>query len=336
MRLYVYSINMGCFDIFCCMCGNYLDDKRIYDFDDFDESKAQVWLARLSMMLVTGAVVHNLTEVSCANTFEDEQGKEYFGSMGRDTIQNMNGKDRSKTSKGTNIIAVHKSVNGLFIHTDCWLYVKKKLGIELKYCDLPCIGKMYATDNNFKVSYGGIEKYWNQDFDIEGLINDKKMFMMESPLVNSKNAKRIDHVLNQLKIKKRDNRKSPNVSATFFNLGDIKLGNDYNFWVISHGKWMVHSKPVVKSIDVHIKIFNKKASSSLIEELNNLPYCCDTFRIDKKSKCLEPLFIHVPKPNYFPYQKNNIDETINFVLIGTEGSIHHVLKRFPEGSYEIK
>ena len=93
--------------------------------------------------------------------------------------------------------------------------------------------------NKFNIDYGVINKYMSE---YKNIINyvvyvyDK--YLLEDPLKNKKNATRILKL--KFPIKKIQNnkvkRKGPTESATIFNIGTTKLGNDKHMWIIVKNK----------------------------------------------------------------------------------------------------
>lgn len=316
---------MGCTDIFCAICGAPYHDLRMYELQIRNMQK---WLKKCVLLLPNGDIRRNCQEQACYGEFVDKKGYSFVGSI------------LKSNSQGFFDGSLGQSMNGIFIHEDCYKYVQKTRGIKLRYNDFPCIVDQLnkkSEYNCFNVSYGNIEKYWMQDFDVITMFNDKNHFMIESPLKNEKNAKRIDKVLNQLKIKRKDDRKSPNISATFFKEGDIKLGNDYNFHIIKNGKWMLYQKPVAKIIDFHLEEFNKNASKVMINYVNNMNFTCDTFRSKLKTNRYNgPLFIHIKNHEqyYDSIKKPSAKRVLmRLVIFGTDKSISKFLKDLPKNSY---
>jgi hypothetical protein len=85
---------------------------------------------------------------------------------------------------------------GLFIHTDCWKYIKLKFKIELKYGDLVIFQENYKKF----IKYNDIQKYWDQHFEYNIMYEDDNIWMCDSPLKSTKNAFRINKIIKQLKI----------------------------------------------------------------------------------------------------------------------------------------
>jgi hypothetical protein len=90
---------------------------------------------------------------------------------------------------------------GVFIHTDCYKYIKLKFNIKLKYSNLPLIDN--RKKNYYKpfeyINYGDIENYWHQDFQFEKLYIDNKQYLCSSPLKNDKNISQINKNVNAMK-----------------------------------------------------------------------------------------------------------------------------------------
>jgi len=128
---------------------------------------------------------------------------------------------------------------GVFIHIDCWKFVKNEYNIELKYSNLPIIEKkIYSTKIFNFINYGSIEKYWHQFFDFIGIIADSNEELCNSPLKSNLVAKNIKKIISKLKIRNDPERKGPAVSATFYNNGLYKVGLNGNIWTIKNNKWL--------------------------------------------------------------------------------------------------
>jgi hypothetical protein len=93
-------------------------------------------------------------------------------------------------------------------------------------------------------------------------------------LKDEKNAKRINKILSKLKLKNKDERKSPNTSATFYNNGDIKIGNDRFFWIIKNNKWYLLDNDIQEysfSFNNNDKILSSLLKLSCISEHSKKP-----------------------------------------------------------------
>lgn len=252
---------MGCADLFCFVCGNrydsfdnflddYLKNKSTVQEEDIRNAvKKSAWMSDITMLLSDGEIVHDCTNSNCYNEFIDKSYKVYFH------LEQTEDFDKY----------------GIFLHTDCWKYIQKKYGIDLTYNDLPII---LAPDMDpfeyVNINYGAMKQYWAQDFKLLELLKNacpsplagrakqatrrmpptnKHMYMLESPLIDNKqNITRINKILKQFKIKNKkeaSKRKSPNVSATFFDEGVMKFGNDGNLWIIKNNKWVLTDEKFV-------------------------------------------------------------------------------------------
>lgn len=132
-----------------------------------------------------------------------------------------------------------------WVHTACWNFIKKEYNIELTAAHLPLVElkdlknkkpfiQYYCARLLTHIDYGEVIKYCSQYFDYDKIIFDKNEWMCFG-FDNEKNIKRIIKIINQFKIK--INRPSPNVSASFYKDGLIKIGNNNKFWIIKNNKW---------------------------------------------------------------------------------------------------
>jgi hypothetical protein len=228
---------MGCWDIYCFICGNschslsedfydeYLDDdssnksigNKIKDLYD-----KTLWLESCTLLLENNQVIHGAEEGSCSIDFFKD-GKYYENIFQYSDFAN-------------------KKLKCIFLHDDCYQYIKTKYGIELTFGHLPPYN--LKSSNLFNIKYGEIEKYQEQDYDFPQIIKDRKQYLCLSPLLNGKNITQINKNIRALNLKNDPKRKGPAVSATFYKTGDIKLGLNGMFWIISKGKWMeIKEKP---------------------------------------------------------------------------------------------
>lgn len=230
---------MGCWDCFCIICG--------CPFHDFIEDEHNTnWLNNCTVLTTDNKIIHDCEEVSCNVDFEDKQGKRYTLNVPKMCDQ-------------------YYEKCGTVLHTDCWKFIKNKLGIELMYSHLPIIKLNFK--NLLDINYFDITKFQGQDFDFENLYKFKKKYYSFSPLKNTRNSSRIKKIITQLKLKKDTTRKGPPVSATFYKKGTIKIGNDEYFWIISKGKWhRISTKP-----ELIIKEKKKKENIPFIGEYNTKP-----------------------------------------------------------------
>lgn len=220
---------MGNFDIFCFICGNPCH-KMILDSNNqniINFSKKTKWMNNCSILLNNNTIQHNCIEEDYNINFRCKNNKNY--------LHNPNYFFEPERT----------DINGIFIHTDCWKWCYHKFNIKLSYNLLPITKNMsFYKVFNF-IDYGEIEKYWKQDFDFLKLVNDKKEYLCSSPLNNDKNIKQIINNFRKLKIRTND-RKSPSVSATFYENDSYKIGNNNNIWICKNGKWRLTGEKTIK------------------------------------------------------------------------------------------
>jgi hypothetical protein len=253
---------MGCWDVFCPICGlppyfvelnftktdmnDLLNTLKLRNYKSISYSellsfqKKSKWLKKNSFLTSTNNIIQNCGEVACNIDFICKNNKNY--------INIIDSKDFFNNYFNYNNF-------GCFIHNDCYYYVKKYHKIDLKLGDFDLSFDKYRSINEHYIK-NDVSKYWAQEFNIFGMINDNNFWMAESPLKNKKNAKRIDKIIKQLKIK--SGRIGPTISASFYKNGIIKIGNDGYFWEIKNNKWVkIPNKPVEEVINFNKKIFLK-------------------------------------------------------------------------------
>jgi hypothetical protein len=190
------------------------------------------WLKKCSMLLEDNRVIHGVKEINCNVTFCKNNNCYEHISLALDNY--------------------NKELNGYFIHTDCWKYIKNTYNINLNFSNLPPHIQSYTKV--FNIDYGDIEKYWGQDFNFLKIVNDKKEYLCSSPLKEDKNISQIKKNINKLNLKNEPERKGPMVSATFYKEGDIKIGNNNNFWIIKGNKWVeINQKPIKMKVKIDLE-----------------------------------------------------------------------------------
>ena len=195
------------------------------------------------MLTANNQVFHGCKEVTCTNTFKCNKG--YFSGE----FESFDFFDKQTSNRG------------VYLHTDCWNYVKLKYGISLLYSHLPVgIGSYYSPLPT--IDFGPIQKYWGQDFDFDLLSQDDKMHWALSPMSNNKeNNLRIAKIIAQLKLKK-EQRQGPSISATFDPDQTFRMGNNLKIWKKSGGKWVPHKEETVFK---KIEITNKKQINKIAQ-----------------------------------------------------------------------
>ena len=282
---------MGCFDVFCIICGNpchkmfddYLDiineynttKKRIkynnYIFEAYLKNpnlikdlnkfrKETIWMDKCSMLLTNNKVEHNCKEINCNIRFVNKNGH-YNHLIGNFNSMNEN--------------YLYSENTGIFIHTDCYKYIKLKYNVELKYGNLPLIDSKNYNDKNYLktikfIDYGSIENYWNQDFDFLKVFLDNKSYLCSTPLNNDKNISQIKKNISLMKISNKYLlRPSPPRSATFYSNNNIKVGNNGKLWIIKNNKWNEIKKELCEII---ITFNSKKIDKKQINFLKKLSF----------------------------------------------------------------
>ena len=153
---------MGCWDVVCSLCALPLNSCS---------EECKKWMSKCSLLLNNNKVVHDTQEIACNTDFYDKKKKQNY----------------------TSLLYFPKSF--IVVHTDCWKFCKKELGISLKYSDFPF---HKISPNNFfvidGVNYKSISNYWEQYFRVDEYL--KAGYSLELP------CKFIKNTISQLKIKK--------------------------------------------------------------------------------------------------------------------------------------
>jgi len=125
---------------------------------------------------------------------------------------------------------------GYIMHCDCYKLLESKYG-KFTFNDIN--DKKYKKYLSlFDINYGIIKKYQDQFFN-NNFAYLENQYLLESPLKNNKNKERILNLklpITKHHIELKKNRPSPNESATLFNIGFEKKGNDGNMWIIKENK----------------------------------------------------------------------------------------------------
>lgn len=201
------------------------------------------WLEECTFLTAHNKIIKKCEEVECNTSFKSNNGDYFQHSTERVPYL-------SKYINGKYYYPPH----GLFVHTNCWMFIKNKYGIELKYSDLPILNVNPAEINIFDfVKYKDIQKYWEQEFDYLQLLCDNNEYLCYNPLMNI-NTNIINTIFSHLKIRK--NRPSPLSSASFYDEGMIKIGNDNKFYIIKNKKWM-KINDVIVSFESNINLNDK-------------------------------------------------------------------------------
>ena len=245
---------MNHYHVICFLCGNpchgmdinsdkiYWNQLKLYQtsksrqinkttkkFGDYHE-KTKNAIDNIKKLINETQWMNECTFLSADNTIRHFHNKSHYHSIHRNYELELQG-----------------SIHGIFLHTDCWLTIKKKFNISLKYSDLP----IFDSNNEHKlfdfINYDKIEKYW-KDFNFFDIVFDNNSYLCVNPM-KSKN-KFIDKIFSQLKIRK--NRLSPLVSSTFYDENIIKIGHDGKFYVVKNKKWKkIHDKIITFDVTIN-------------------------------------------------------------------------------------
>ena len=291
---------MGCWDVFCIICGNpchgmFEDNQNTEYIKNKIEKlkklyKNTQWMNNCSMLLINNNIIHNVKEVSCNNYF----CKKNFCAI-----------HLSKDTLSSEYSFQNLGLSGIFIHSDCWKFIKKNYGINLKFGDLPKL-QNNSYEKIFNINYGEIEKYMSQDFEFNQIVIDKKEYLCSSPLKNDKNIKQIKKNINALKIKNDPKRIGPSSSATFYNEGTIKIGKNNNFWIKKNNKWIIINENIIKiNMTINLQKINKKDLNFLMKipfigMYNNNPIFIISSLLKKNNYELNLITIDSYKNNKFP------------------------------------
>ena len=212
---------MGCWDVMCSLCALPLNSCS---------EDCKKWMHKCTLLLNNNNIVFDTKEIACNTNFHDKKKKNYY----------------------TSLLYFPKSF--IVVHTDCWKFCKKELGISLKYSDFPF---HKISPNNFfsidGVNYKPISNYWEQYFRIEEYL--KAGYSLDSPAKNQALAKFIKNTISQLKIKK--DRMGPSISATYYKNNDLLVGNDGKIWKINNKKWVKAADIISRKLSIKIPVTKK-------------------------------------------------------------------------------
>lgn len=275
---------MGCWDVFCIICGNpchgmlhnypqnieeYMNTEIKKSTNEYIKNKIMrlksvknivnklekldkntQWMNNCTMLLIDNNVIHNVKEVSCNINF----CKKNFCAI-----------NIGKYTQPSDYSFKELGLYGIFVHSDCWKFIKKNYKIDLKFGDLPKL-QNNTYSKIFDINYGTIEKYMSQDFEFDEIVIDKKEYLCSSPLKNDKNIMQIKKNINALKIKNSPKRVGPSSSATFYNEGSIKIGKNNKFWIKKNNKWVIINEDTIKiTININLKKLNKRDEKFLMK-----------------------------------------------------------------------
>lgn len=233
---------MGCWDEPCFICGNP-PHGNINPNIPSKYNKITEWMNKCTVLTASCHTIHGCKEIACNIKFSD--GKVEYEAAPYETD------DANRC---------------IFVHDDCYNYVKKVFNISLRYDMFTFMGVgSIATSTNF----GIIGQYFSQDIMMDEMIQDGNDYLLYSPLVdNKKNRTRINKIIKSYNLKK--NRTGPSISASSAKDKHIRIGNDNNFWVKKNGKWTKMNEGMIIKKDLKLSqpIINNMRQ---ICEFNNIP-----------------------------------------------------------------
>jgi hypothetical protein len=215
-------------------------------------------------------------------------------------FMNLHTADRTK-----NILCNYNAYYGIFVHEDCYLFANKKLKTELNFNMFPWT-KLTLHGTFDGINYKGVEQYWGQYFNTteDDISNSKDMWMISSPLYNTKNAARISNIMSQLKLKSHVSRTGPSISATMVPEKTCAIVNDGNVWTISGNRW---TKLKTDKFQFALKCKNSKNKKQWRGNKNIF------FKGEYSNDSLYPVFIdtYITNNNDYAYSMLGTVENIN-------------------------
>jgi hypothetical protein len=221
----LYKEKMGCWDVFCPLCGIPLIDvvERIKEYNYLKKPvkiPRSNWSDKCTILLPGKKAKHGFQEINCNITFYNKKTNEEYD---------------------VDVALYGDSMPGIVLHTDCWK-TAKNMNHTLSFDDF----NLKKTKQNTYIwnhymftylNYKEVSKYHRQDFDLELLCkNPKNLYLLYSPLLSNKssiqNKKRIVKNINKLFKNKPKYRPSPSQSATVFKQDFKMAGNDGNMYIV--------------------------------------------------------------------------------------------------------
>jgi len=282
---------MGCFNLYCLLCSmpswhndnfdeNWLEEineiRRKNKQKELDTKKLHTLSKNCNhfnyctLLTLDDRIIHNAKSDGCTESFQDKNGKSY---------------NAVSDFSQDNFIQYNEDKLTFWIHTDCWNYIKRNYNIKLKASDLPLIkpkdlpkkskkyANLYIHPFLQHINYGEVIKYCWQDLNYEEIIDDNNEWMCDSLKneTNKKNITRIKKVISQFNFK-LEKRKGPQISATFYKDGTVKMGNNGKCWEVKNGKWNELKDEIDEKI-FYVPVANKAISNKnkTIKIVNSIP-----------------------------------------------------------------
>ncbi len=282
---------MGCWDIFCFLCGNTCHpiskdiELELSDSIEFykkvAKNKKYKWFIEHFGPVYSSYNLNSIkfnSKLKQLKTQTKWLSKCTFLSADNKIIHGCKEVDCNigfRDSKGN--LYYHETVSsdqllnyGVFVHSDCWKYILKTFKVKLNYSLLPILNVDRTDSKLFQfINYGPIEKYWDQNFNFLLALSQNNEELCSSPLVSDKVGSNIKKVWSKLKIRTDKERKSPGVSASFYKQGHYKIGINGNIWTIKSGKWVELADTESKAITYNVNKIPKNLVG--IADVNTKP-----------------------------------------------------------------
>ena len=179
---------MGCFDVYCALCGVRLNGGMFRDIDR-EPTKLRIiattrWMERCTVIVPHQKPQHGFRETACNCTFEGK-GRTY--SLDNFHVQYTAGKKKKAEDNA-----------GLAVHTDCWRAARKAWkgrGLTLDHFDLRKLRTLHKTPHSYlfnHLAYGPAQVRKSQHFANDDIKNIKEAdrYILVSPMGTSAAAKK--------------------------------------------------------------------------------------------------------------------------------------------------
>ena len=266
----------GCFDVWCPLCGgplNVTHPQREYLYENENNNSEFIkilksqpdWFEKVTILFEGHKNKHGYEETACNMKFENYKvGEKYNYLVEKDKGIPVHTEcfKLAKIKGGKELYYEDFDIDKFWINTKFPKNTKKitKTSKEISTMTYKNLKKYYFESKEAKykyyaysdLNYNPVIKYWRQHFDIETLKNKKSdWYLLFNPngksVESKKNGDRIMKNIKKIKGQKgtpsskklKKDRPSPSESATLFNEGTSKKGNDGNMYIITINKNMV-------------------------------------------------------------------------------------------------
>lgn len=233
---------MGIWDEYCLICGGPIRNdfdgvQEIYSDESDTDYKAKIkeydWLNKLFLILSNNKIM--------------KANNKQYNSYGEIVINR-----KVYTITPFNYHQDWKYVDGYGVvcHQDCYNLLEKSLKYELLFSD---VCQLLAEGNSLlkqQSKYAPMNKYISQIFKFYYADRDNE-WILESPLENSDNKKRILNIWKPLviKFKKNPPKPYPCEPANKFKIGTVLEGFDQELWVVKSingiKKWIPYNENII-------------------------------------------------------------------------------------------